>query len=399
MVDHKGQQADRNVEIAAAAVHGRSQQRGTKYPSLQTSLHGVADDVFRHPFALAVAEVEALHAVVRVAFEEHLLHGPAKNKRRRNMVQDFGALAHGEPNDLVGSADVGVAHGLVVEQVIHQRGIVVDGVNVVRECAPCRVAEAHVCCRQVAAYRPHPAFPSLGALCAVRRDGLEPVPDPLHRTTVVRADEHVDVVGALRQQAREKKRTKETCSTREQHTSVRRRGGHRRRKRAGIEAHARVSAHHRSFNRLVLATKIGKRARQAQPCVRSRCEDLREQIEQLADGNLFQHAQIDRPRQVVLTFLCELRFERHREFHQLQGIESGFGQRPRLGAAQPESAKQGLWPLAVDMFRVESRVNLADHPQLTREPSLPHEMADDLARAGLGNRAPLNEDERRRADT
>ena len=45
----------------------------------------------------------------------------------------------------------------------------------------------------------------------------------------------------------------------------------------------------------MLAAEIGERAFEAKLGVRSRRRDLIEQVEELADRNLLQHPQIDRP--------------------------------------------------------------------------------------------------------
>ena len=106
----------------------------------------------------------------------------------------------------------------------------------------------------------------------------------------------MDVVRALLQQAREKKRTKETRPAREQHTSLLGGGRPRCHRQGGdVEAKAYVSAHHLGFERPMLAAEIGERAFEAKLGVRSRRRDLIEQVEELANRNLLQHPQIDRP--------------------------------------------------------------------------------------------------------
>ena len=92
----------------------------------------------------------------------------------------------------------------------------------------------------------------------------------------------------------------------------------------------------------MLAAEIGKRAPEAEPGVRRRGRNLIEQIDELADRDLLQHPQIDRARQVVIAVALQPFLDRLGELDQLDGIESGVLQRPRLGAAQAEPTQPGV---------------------------------------------------------
>ncbi len=254
--------------------------------------HRVAYDVLGHPLALAVAEVEALHGRIRVALADRLPHGPAEYERRRDVIEHLGPVAQRHPDDLVGPPDVRTAHRMVVHQVVHHRAVVINGVDVVGECAPVAGTESEARRCQVAADRAHAMLPALGTRGAVGGDGHQALADPLHRIARIRADQYVDIIVALVQKAREQERTEEARPTREQYAPAVSRCHRWLWQRRDIEAQARVPPHQLGLPRTMLLCQLAQCALELEPGVRRSRLELLQQAEQLADRYLLEHVQV-----------------------------------------------------------------------------------------------------------